>query len=156
VSYIVQLFRYPRLQCLLNLPLKSSSYCCDRKARAECAQSFTLWQQETIEITCHDHSIIACSRHIYMGVVLRVHSVRGERRIQRNANREVATIFHINRFLSTSKQADSQHTVFHSIKCELFYAYTSVHTLNAEKRVIESTNSWRTSPKQGIKKLQRT
>ena len=38
--------------------------CCDRKARAASAQSFTLWQQETIEITRCDHSIIACSRHI--------------------------------------------------------------------------------------------
>ena len=40
--------------------------CCDRKSRAACAQSFALWQQATIEITCHDHSIIACSRHIYV------------------------------------------------------------------------------------------
>jgi len=30
------------------------------------AQGFTLWQQAAIEITCHDHSFIACSRHIYM------------------------------------------------------------------------------------------
>jgi len=30
--------------------------CCDRKARAASVQSFTLWQQATIEITCHDHS----------------------------------------------------------------------------------------------------
>jgi len=56
------------------------------------AQSFTLWQQATTEITCHDHSIIACSRHIYLGVVLRAHPVRGELHIQRNANGEVATI----------------------------------------------------------------
>jgi len=34
--------------------------------RSESEQSFTLWQQATIEITCHDHSIIACSRRIYM------------------------------------------------------------------------------------------
>ena len=39
---------------------------CDRKSRAACAQSFGLWQQATIEVTCHDHSIIACSRHIYV------------------------------------------------------------------------------------------
>jgi len=39
-----------------------------------------------------DHSIIACSSHVYMGVVLRAHSVRGEPSIQHNANREVATI----------------------------------------------------------------
>jgi len=31
-------------------------YCCDRKSRAAYAQSFTLWQQATIEFTCHDHS----------------------------------------------------------------------------------------------------
>ena len=41
-------------------------YCCDRKSRAAYAQSFALWQQATIEFTCHDHSIIACSRHIYV------------------------------------------------------------------------------------------
>jgi len=38
-----------------------------------------------------DHSIIALSRHVYMGVVLRAHPVRGESHIQRNANGEVAT-----------------------------------------------------------------
>ena len=38
-----------------------------------CAQSFTLWQQVPIEMTCHDHFIIACSRHVYMGVVLHAH-----------------------------------------------------------------------------------
>jgi len=39
----------------------------------------------------HDHSIIACSRHVYMGVVLRAHPVRGESHIQPNANGEVVT-----------------------------------------------------------------
>jgi len=42
-----------------------------------------LWQQATLEIML---------RHIYMGVVLRAHPVRGESRIQRNANGEVATV----------------------------------------------------------------
>jgi len=65
-------------------------HCRDRKARAACAQSFALWQQATIEITHRNRSIVACSRHIYMGV-LRAHSVRGEPRIQRNASGEVAT-----------------------------------------------------------------
>ena len=41
-------------------------YCCDRKSRAACAQSFAPWQQATIEFTCHDHSIIACSCLIYV------------------------------------------------------------------------------------------
>jgi len=35
------------------------------KARAECAQSFALWQQATVQILRRGHSIIACSRHIY-------------------------------------------------------------------------------------------
>jgi len=62
-------------------------YCCDRKARAASEQSFALWQQATIEFTCHDHFIIACSRHIHMGAVLRAHPVPGESHKQRNANR---------------------------------------------------------------------
>jgi len=65
--------------------------CCNRKARAAYVQSFTLWQQATIEFTRREHSIIVCSRHICMGDVLRSHSVRGEMRIQRNARGEVAT-----------------------------------------------------------------
>jgi len=66
-------------------------FVCNRKARAACAQSFTLWQQATIEITRRrDHSIVACSRQVYMGVVLRAHPVRGESHIQRNVNQEVA------------------------------------------------------------------
>ena len=41
-------------------------WCCDQKSRVACAQSFALWQQATVEITRQDHSIIACSRHIYV------------------------------------------------------------------------------------------
>jgi len=36
------------------------------KAKAACAQSFALWQQGTTEIMRRNHSIIACSRHIYL------------------------------------------------------------------------------------------
>jgi len=50
------------------------------------------WQQATIEILIRDHSISACLRHIYMGVVLHVHPVRGESHIQHNTNRVVATL----------------------------------------------------------------
>jgi len=53
--------------------LVTAPFCCDRKARAASAQSFTLWQQATIEITCHDHSIIACSHHIYIWVLFFAH-----------------------------------------------------------------------------------
>jgi len=45
------------------------------------SQSFTLWQQATIEITRLDRSIIACLRHVYLDVVLRAHPVRGESHI---------------------------------------------------------------------------
>jgi len=39
-----------------------------------------------------NHSIVACSRHIYLGIVLRAHPVRGESHVQRNVNGEVATL----------------------------------------------------------------
>jgi len=80
--------------CLLELFLIILwfSWCCGRNARAASAQSFTLWQQATIEITGRDHSIIACSRHRYVGVILRAHPVRGESHIQRHANPEASTM----------------------------------------------------------------
>ena len=46
--------------------LVTAPFCCDRKFRAACAQSFAPWQQATIEITRRDHSIIACSRHTHI------------------------------------------------------------------------------------------
>jgi len=36
--------------------LVTAPCCCDRKSWAAYAQSFALWQQATIEFTCHDHS----------------------------------------------------------------------------------------------------
>jgi len=39
-----------------------------------------------------DESVIACSRHVHLGVILRAHPVHGELHIQRNANQEIATI----------------------------------------------------------------
>jgi len=57
----------------------------------KCAK-LALWQQATIKITRRDHYNITYSRHLYVGVVLRVHSVRVETRIQRNAIEKVATI----------------------------------------------------------------
>jgi len=44
------------------------------------------------ELPRHDHSFIACSRHIYECVVLHAHPVRGESHIQWNTTGEVATI----------------------------------------------------------------
>ena len=86
------LYCFNRFEPSHNNPIGTFlSACCDRKAQATSAKSFTLWQQTTIKITCHDHSIIACSRHIYMGVILCAHPVHGESHIQRNVNREAAT-----------------------------------------------------------------
>jgi len=86
-------YNAPQIELVtFHLIFLTLSSCCDRKARAASGQSFTLWQQATIEIMRGNQSIIACSRHVYMGVVLRAHPVRGESHIQRNANREVATL----------------------------------------------------------------
>jgi len=80
------------------------------------AQSFALWQQATIEFTCHDHSpqmlvvtfnrsqvnigkasmprsLFLLVRSTYMyGVVLHTHPVRGESHNQCNTTGEVATL----------------------------------------------------------------
>jgi len=47
--------------CRLHLArphiLVTAPFCCDRKARAACAESFALWQQATIEIMRRNHSL---------------------------------------------------------------------------------------------------
>ena len=63
------------------------SLCCGQKARAERAQSFTLWQQAAEEITRRDHSIVACSLNIY----LCVSSCTYHSHFQHNANWDNAT-----------------------------------------------------------------
>ena len=68
--------------------------CCNWNVRAACAQSFTLWQQATIEFSSPDEItllLLVHATHIAYGVVLRAHTVCGEPRIQQNASREVAT-----------------------------------------------------------------
>jgi len=62
------------------------------KGRAASVQSFTLWQQATLEIPRRAHSIFACSHHIHMSVVLHAHPVRGESHMQQNANRAIAIL----------------------------------------------------------------
>jgi len=52
----------------------------------------SLGSQALFEVTHGYHSIIACSHHVYIGVVCRTHSVHGEPRIQRNASGVVATV----------------------------------------------------------------
>jgi len=68
-------------------------YCCDRKSRAACVQSFALRQQATIEIRRHNLSCYCLlAPRIYI-FVLRAHSVCGESHNQRNTTGEVATLF---------------------------------------------------------------
>ena len=63
------------------------------KARVESVQSFTLWQQATIEITCHVTLLLLVrATYIYIGAILHAHPVHGESHIQRNTNWEVATV----------------------------------------------------------------
>jgi len=78
-------------ESMLTAVSKTRCYCCDRKVRAARAQGFTLWLQATLEMMHCNHSIIACSRHIYNGVILHAHPVRGESHNQRNTTGEVAT-----------------------------------------------------------------
>ena len=65
--------------------------CCDQKPLTASAQSFTLCPQAIIEITWRDHSIIACSRHIYLCVAICAHLICGESHFQSKINWEVAT-----------------------------------------------------------------
>jgi len=67
--------------------LVTAPFCCDRKSRAACAQSFALWQQATIEIMRRAHFVVACSRHLHLGVILSALPVCGASRIQRNAEK---------------------------------------------------------------------
>ena len=80
-----------RLHQARPVTLVTAPFFCNRKARAASAQSFTLWQQATIQITQCNHYIIACPRHIYMGFVFHLHPIRGETHVQHNTNREIAT-----------------------------------------------------------------
>jgi len=69
--------------------LVTAPFCCDRKSRAACAQSFAPWQQAAVEIMLAISLTIACSRYVYNGVILHV---RGESHNQRNTTGEVATL----------------------------------------------------------------
>ena len=67
------------------------SYCCDRKSRATCAQSFAPRQQAAIEIMRRNLSYYCLlAPRIYI-FVLRAHPVRGESHNERNTAGEVAT-----------------------------------------------------------------
>jgi len=73
-------------------------YCCNQKAWVASVQSFTLWQQATIETTCHGEGaplLLICA--IYMWVLFFTHPVHGtgELHMQRNTNWEVAASIYI-------------------------------------------------------------
>jgi len=58
-----------------------------------CAQSFTLWQQATIEIMRRNHTIIACSHHVYILLFFTHIPFVVNRAFQRYATGEVATTY---------------------------------------------------------------
>jgi len=58
-------------------------------------QSFALWQQATTEIMRRNHSVIACSRHIYVMLFFAYIPFVVNRAFQRNASGVVATIYMI-------------------------------------------------------------
>ena len=85
--------------------LVTAPFCCDRKSRAACAQSFAPWQQATIEIMIAISLTISCSRYIFNGVILHAYPVRGEWHNQRNTTGEVATTdYHIQMRLAKTQR----------------------------------------------------
>ena len=67
--------------------------CCDSNSWAASVQSFSLWQQTTIEIPRCADSISPCWRHIYTWVLFFTHiPFVMNRTFQHNANRELATL----------------------------------------------------------------
>jgi len=71
---------------------------CNRKAWTSSARSFTLWQQVTIEIMNCNHSVIACSCHRYMGVILHAHPFVVNRTFNATPT-EVATLLQLFQFI---------------------------------------------------------
>ena len=60
---------WPKLSSQLLLSLVECWHCCDWKSRTACAQSFSLWQQTTIEITWRDHSYCLFAPYIYIYIL---------------------------------------------------------------------------------------
>jgi len=86
-----QIFNYVQhifpggLKLVLVTGLWQCSMCYGRKARVACARSFTLWQQATVVSSHAAITLLLLVRatYIYMGVVLRAHSVRTAHSAQR-------------------------------------------------------------------------
>ena len=63
--------------------LVTAPFCCDRRVPAARAQSFTQWQQATIEITRHACSCFQFAPHTYIDAILSAHPVCGASRMRR-------------------------------------------------------------------------
>jgi len=61
-------------------------YCCDRKSRATCAQSFAPWQQATIEIMRRNLSYYCLLAHGVVGVLFFTHITQSTQRHWRGCN----------------------------------------------------------------------
>ena len=61
----------------------------------------------------HDHSIIACSRHTLMGVILRTHPICGESCIQHLAHLEVASLQQYQTIVAIGNPEQHVHKALH-------------------------------------------
>ena len=75
VCFVLLMLKLNEIRCIIESTyfVCSYLYCCDRKSRAACAQSFAPWQQATIEIMLAISVTVAFSRYTYDGVILRAH-----------------------------------------------------------------------------------
>ena len=117
------------------------------KARAACAQSFALWQQATIGNMRRNHSIIACSPHIYVVfffahipfVVNHTFNARPMERLQQHplifATNRIDRTFCVKVSHSTTFTSWSQRHFVAIGKTEQQVGKASLHTVAASNRV---------------------
>jgi len=67
-------------------------FCCDWKAKRQVNKASHCGIKQQLEITQQDDSIIACSCHMHMGIILHAHPLCDEPHIQCNTNQEVAKV----------------------------------------------------------------
>jgi len=117
--------------------LVTAPFCCDCKAWAASAQSFILWQQATTEITHPNHFINACSRHIYMDVILCAHPVRDESYIPRKSNWKHPLLF-------TTNCTSRMFTFYEDGTCMTFTSWSQHHFVAIRKpeRQLHKASHW--------------
>ena len=128
-------------------------WCCDTRALAACAQSFTLWQQEIMKATRRAHSVIACSRHVHTAAILGAHLVRGVSPMRRHVDRAASTLV----MLQIPSDLNMSSTSFYFCQTQLYNRFSSNRLLHMWSfcnyaSVIQKISEWDT--KNGRKKSQ--